>query len=124
MFLFCDIREKDANMAMYEARQKQLRKQLNRKCGDMRDGNLQEKALEVTLEAAKLHCGNLSAEEDQLQAADIDVKKRKVCYHPKTCINTKRVLEGVAHASLEKRAACMSTCSQFSSEVLSRNSKT
>ncbi|EIE25223.1 hypothetical protein COCSUDRAFT_61461 [Coccomyxa subellipsoidea C-169] len=71
------FREKDANMAMYEARQKQLRKQLNRKCGDMRDGKLQEKALEITLEAAKLHCGNLSAEEDQMRATDIDVKKRK-----------------------------------------------
>lgn len=77
--LINDDREKDSNMALYEARQKHLRKTLNRKCGDMRRGKEEEKALETALDAARLHSSNLSAEEEQLQAAVNDVKKRKVC---------------------------------------------
>lgn len=65
-------------MMAHEARQKQLRKQLNRTCGDMRRANAQEKEYATKVEAANLHNSNLSAEEEQLDLAVGDLKKRKV----------------------------------------------
>lgn len=67
-------------MMAHEARQKQLRKQLNRTCGDVRRANAQEKEYAVKVEAANLHNNNLSAEEERLQFAVGDLKKRMVCH--------------------------------------------
>ncbi|BDA41482.1 Coiled-coil domain-containing protein 39 [Coccomyxa sp. Obi] len=71
------FREKDERMMAHEARQKQLRKQLNRTCADIRRANAQEKEYATKVEAANLHNNNLSAEEERLQLAVGDLKKRK-----------------------------------------------
>ncbi|CAL8461790.1 g1321 [Coccomyxa elongata] len=71
------FREKDERMMAYEARQKLLRKQLNRTCGDMRRANAQEKEYATKVETANLHNSNLSAEEERLHLAVGDLKKRK-----------------------------------------------
>lgn len=67
-------------MMAHEARQKHLRKLLNRTCGDIRRANAQEKEYATKVEAAKLHNNNLSAEEERLHLAVGALKKRKVCH--------------------------------------------
>ncbi len=73
-------------MMAHEARQKELRKLLNRTCGDMRRANTQEKEYAIKVEAAILHNNNLSAEEERLHLAVSDLKKRKVRHQ--MCLST------------------------------------
>lgn len=66
-------------MARFETSQKQLRKRLNQTAAELRRWKEQEMELEANLAGARLHLENLTAEEEQQQAAVGNLKKHKVC---------------------------------------------